>query len=173
MSAKTKSDIGLNIDPIYIERFWSKVNKKNDTECWEWTGCLQKNGYGCFGIENGNKIVRTHRFSFMIHHNRNINTNMYILHSCDNRKCCNPYHLREGTQKENVADAINRNRWIGAPTDKKGEENGSSKLMEQQVIEIRQKYISHKYPQYKLADEYGVSKTLIGNIIRKECWKHI
>jgi len=35
---------------------------------------------------------------------------MMILHSCDNRKCCNPNHLRAGTGKDNYRDALERNR---------------------------------------------------------------
>ncbi|WP_369074505.1 helix-turn-helix domain-containing protein [Rhizobium ruizarguesonis] len=30
------------------------------------------------------------------------------LHSCDNKLCCNPAHLRWGTQSENVLECIQR-----------------------------------------------------------------
>lgn len=34
----------------------------------------------------------------------------YLLHSCDNESCCNPAHLTQGTQRENVLQAVERQR---------------------------------------------------------------
>ena len=36
-----------------------------------------------------------------------------ILHDCDNRRCCNPEHLRAGTHLENSRDAQSRGRLRG------------------------------------------------------------
>ena len=36
-----------------------------------------------------------------------------ILHDCDNRRCCNPEHLRAGTHLENSRDAQARGRLRG------------------------------------------------------------
>ena len=37
--------------PNDLERFWSKVSKQ-PTGCWEWTGSLDKSGYGNFRTQN-------------------------------------------------------------------------------------------------------------------------
>lgn len=150
----------------YIKRFWSKVEKKSDNECWEWKGSLLKNGYGKIGYGANSKLL-AHRLSFMIHNNKEIEEGKYILHSCDNRKCVNPFHLREGTQQDNMNDKKERNR------NTFGEKNGLSKLTEQQVLEIRNKYIPRKYTLKMLATEYNVSYQSISIIINNKTWTHV
>lgn len=56
----------------------------------------------------------------------------------------------------------------------RGSKNSSSKLTEQNVIEIINKYNSDKnIKKYELAKEYGVSSTVIGKIITHKSWTHI
>lgn len=72
-----------------------------------------------------------------------------------------------GTQKENVHDAIRHG------TFQKGEKNGSVKLNEVQVVNIRRKFIPYRYSQRKLAREFGVGLTTIQNILWRRTWKHL
>jgi len=146
-------------DEKLVKRFFDKVNKI-EGGCWEWKAYCYKNGYGKFGINY--KTVLPHRVSFEIANKRFITDGMCILHSCDNRKCVNPLHLSEGTYKDNTADMFNKNR-----------QGGNLKLTEQQVLEIREKYSTGNYSQYKLAEEYNISRPNIGYIIRNEIWTHI
>jgi len=53
-----------------------------------------------------------------------------------------------------------------------GAKNGSSKLTESQVIEIRKRHASGD-TQQRLAHEFGVSQPMIGFITRREKWQHI
>ena len=147
------------------DRFWSKVNKTDN--CWEWKACLNNYGYGLFSANC--KKISAHRFSFQNHHNRLIEDEMCILHSCDNRKCVNPAHLSEGTKQDNITDMVNKGREYHP----KGEKNGISKLTQKQVLEIREKYSQGGTTQQKLAEEYEVTQTLIGYIVRYEIWAHI
>ena len=150
------------------DRFWKKVNKLETGKCcWEWSACLNNKGYGEFKVNS--KDIRAHRFSFQLHYNRLIQEGMCILHSCDNRKCVNPSHLSEGTNQDNTTDMINKGRGNKA----KGERNGTSKLTETQVLEIREKYSQGGTTQQKLGEEYGVNRSLIGAIVRYELWTHI
>lgn len=55
----------------------------------------------------------------------------------------------------------------------KGEEIGNSKLLEFQVIEIRNKFKPRVYSRAKLAKEYNVSEATIKDILYKRTWIHL
>ena len=133
-------------------KFWNKGNKKTETDCWEWTAGLDKDGYGSF---RGGK---PHRVSFEIYHKRKILTGMCILHNCDNRRCVNPNHLREGTHKENMEDKLKRSRC-------------SSKLTKEQVIQIRNYKGIKAYKE--IAEEFGITDDTVYLVMNKKTWAHI
>jgi len=54
-----------------------------------------------------------------------------------------------------------------------GEKNGKSKLTGDKVIEIRRRYDAGEQDQYELANDYHVSQAAIGNITRRDTWRHI
>ena len=138
--------------------FLSKINIKDDSnECWEWTAALDRDGYGVYGF------IRAHRKSYEIH-NGEITNNLYVLHSCDNRKCCNPNHLRLGTPKDNSDDAYKRKRR------KIGSQLKHSKLTEEDVRYIR--YTSTETGS-ELARKYNIAKQQISCIRRGKTWKHV
>ena len=145
-------------------RFWSKVDKKEANDCWNWQTGKGWNGYGQFFIDKKN--IRAHRFSYELHHNRKITPGLVVMHTCDNRACVNPAHLVEGTVRENVQDKVNKNRQSRLP----GERNGNSKLTEQQVLEIREKIDKSNQ---ELAELYNISKRNIHQIISRKRWSHI
>jgi hypothetical protein len=151
------------------ERFWSKVDKKDDINaCWEWTAGLRKKGYG--GFQALGTSWATHRVAIIIHLNKEITAGMSILHSCDNRKCCNPHHLREGTNAENVRDRVKRCR-SNIPI---GEKNPRCKLTEEQVRTIRKRYEEEDtITLAQLGRDYNVAPQHINCIIKGKTWKHL
>ncbi len=56
---------------------------------------------------------------------------------------------------------------------KKGEENGRAVLNTESVKQIRQMYATKAFTQIELARKFGVGQTAIGDIIRREKWKHV
>jgi len=122
-------------------------------DCLEWSGCCHATGYGQTWV-NG-KPWSTHRLAL---HLEGIDVSGHlVLHSCDNRLCCNPDHLRLGTHQENMDDMKSRGRQ-------------SRKLTEQDVLDIR---AITGMTQQAIADQYGVTHVAINHIINRKSWKHI
>lgn len=73
------------------------------------------------------------------------------------------------TKEENTA------AWVKNGSNGKlvGAKVGTSILNEQQVIEIRQKFIPYKYTRQMLAVEYGVAAGTVKGIINGRAWKHL
>lgn len=46
---------------------------------------------------------------------RELARGMYACHHCDNRTCCQPEHLFEGTPSDNVQDMMAKGRWVAPP----------------------------------------------------------
>lgn len=55
----------------------------------------------------------------------------------------------------------------------RGVNHNMAKVNEAQVLEIRAKFVPRKYSARKLAQEYGLSKTNILDIVNRKIWVHI
>lgn len=154
-----KSDGGF---PTPEEHFWSRVNQAGDDECWEWTGSRSKSGYG--SIRFRTRYVSTHILAWTLTNGREPLPGMYILHSCDNRPCCNPTHLREGSPRENTADMLQRDRYPVA------ENSPHRKLTISQVRWVRANHLTKTLKE--MASALGVSASTVSDAIHKT-WRSI
>lgn len=97
------------------EGFWRRV-EKTDAGCWLWKGTRNAGGYGVTWDlqDNGGKRyhVGAHRAAYAIIHGE-CPAGMVVMHTCDVRACVNPDHLRLGTQRDNVQDAVKKGRATG------------------------------------------------------------
>lgn len=91
----------LSIPNFPHERLMSKVFVNNTTMCWDFTGKLDKSGYGRIRINKVNYLA--HRMSYDLFCGF-IDESMVIDHLCRNRSCCNPDHLREVTMTTNTLE---------------------------------------------------------------------
>lgn len=100
----------LGRNPTVVQRFWARVEKKEENECWNWTNPF----YSAYpNIKIASKAILAHRFSWEIHNKQSIPKDRIIMHTCDNHKCMNPNHLRLGTKQENATDMVKKGRWRG------------------------------------------------------------
>ena len=101
-----------NARPItpWQESFWRYLTPTSADECWEWQGAINAGGYGSLKV-TGKMTIVAHRASWEIH-NGPIPDDLWVLHKCDNRPCCNPAHLFLGTHDDNMADMARKGRVV-------------------------------------------------------------
>lgn len=80
------------------DTFWSKAIVGPDDACWPWQRSL-RGGYGVYW--SGHKNVAAHRHAIIID-GREIPEGMVVDHTCRNRACVNPSHLRVVDRCTNV-----------------------------------------------------------------------
>lgn len=150
-----------------VTKFMARVDKTNT--CWLWKGIVGNHGRG--RIQYKLRRVMAHRVAYEIFIGP-IPEGLCVCHHCDVPRCVNPDHLFLGTQADNVADMINKGRGArGENLSNTGESNPAAKLTFIQVDEIRKRYAQGNISQARLGKEYGMSQVMIGNIIRRKCWK--
>lgn len=156
--------------PSLEDRFWSKVEKRGDDECWLWKACVRRKdeGYGAFFLDG--KHHPASRVAFILSGGELLE-GQAACHSCDNPPCCNPKHVFAGTRKQNNDDKILKRRHAF------GSRNGFAKLTEEQVKEIK----SHRPPPgtrarvgllQRLSHQFGVKPGTISDIWRRS-WTHV
>lgn len=154
----------IDIDNRFLDRFWKKVDKKDDGECWNWLASKDKDGYGYFWIKEHGECRKAHRVSWLIHTGEW--PNGLMCHHCDNPSCVNPKHLFDGSPRDNTQDMIDKNRKVLSL----GERHGNSKLTKSQVLLCRNLWDSGKVKQKDLAKQYDVSTATISLIVRRKLW---
>lgn len=100
-------------DADYLLKLLSRLTKLPNG-CWEIDGHTHKTsgdprtrGYGFMSYRCETWVA--HRLSFFLH-NGHIDPKLDVLHGCDNPPCCNPAHLTQGTDADNIGDAMKRGR---------------------------------------------------------------
>lgn len=160
------------------ETFWARVLKKGSEDCWEWQGALTSSGYG--NLTWSGKHVQAHRVAFLLsvggialqtgfrNEGRAKKYRRFVLHRCDNRKCCNPAHLFLGSMSTNQKDAYSKGRKVQPRSG-----HANAKLTRAQVKELRRAYAAREAVQTELAATYGVSQRTVSLIVRNETYKDV
>lgn len=150
------------------ERFWKKVDRRSDDECWPWTG-PSSYGYGRLSVgKKSEGYVLAHRYSCALHHGGSPHAGGHVMHLCDNRGCVNPAHLRWGTAAENIQDAYDKKRKV-SPF-KLGEKHHMAKVNVTQVKFIK---ANPHMRVSELVRLLGCSRGVIDGIRKGVTWKHV
>ena len=151
------------------ERFWPKVDKRGENECWPWTANPNPQNYG--SIRVGDKMKLAHRTAWELT-NGEIPDGLFCCHHCDTPGCCNPNHLFLGTPQDNMTDMVKKGRESKVSRNQ-GESQHLSKLTKDDVNEIREHYDYGEFTQQEIADYYGVTQSNISMIVHYNWWRHI
>lgn len=82
------------------------------SDCIVWTGVLNRGGYGRLQV-NG-RMVLAHRYAYEREHGP-ISEGAEVDHTCWNRACVNPEHLRLATRSQNGANLSGAHRGRDLP----------------------------------------------------------
>lgn len=149
------------------EEFWARVDKSGD--CWEWLGYIDEFGYGRVRWGVGGRVTRAHRLAAFLSGlvddpkaPKNRKGPGFVLHRCDNRRCCNPEHLFVGSQTDNMNDMYSKSRH---PI-RRGGANEQAKLSNGQAAYVRALYATDCWKQAEIAELLGVTPTIVSRVIR-------
>lgn len=162
------------------QRFREKVGAPTTTGCTEWLCGRFASGYGQFSDQGKNR--RAHRVAWELAHGP-IPDGLVVCHKCDNPACVNVGHLFLGTNNDNVQDRNAKGRQncsrgehhgsrLHPERVPRGEQNGSAKLPEQSVLEIKA-MLAQGAMGTDLARRFSVSTSTISNIKTGKGWKHL
>lgn len=127
--------------------------------CWEWTGWIHPKGYGVLPVGSDNKKIRAHRLSYERFVGP-IPAGLFVLHRCDNRRCCCPQHLFLGDNAANQQDCVAKGRH--------NSQRGTyrRKITPAMALNIRIMYARGNHSMQGLANIYGVEHGTISGIVR-------
>ena len=136
-----------------------RANSKVDANgCWVWQLSQAGKGYGQVGSNEpgGTKGRYAHRASYAFF-NGPIPKGLQVQHTCHNRACCNPAHLKLGTGKQNMLDRTlaGRKGWKITPAD------------------VRRIRADGRAPLSVIAADYGITPSVVSKIKLRQLWRDV
>jgi hypothetical protein len=149
--------------PLKIVEHIKKIIPLNNG-CVEWNKHFlnTKQPYGRCTINNQEILV--HRLVYE-YYNGKIEDGLYILHKCNNPKCCEISHLTIGTQNDNMKQMINDNRSYHP----NGEKNPKAKLNLKDINTIKTLCLLGN-TQISISKRFKVCRQTISRIINNKAW---
>jgi HNH endonuclease len=158
VEGKTEKEVHMATTDQEVQERLLGRREVDSNGCWRYTGASAGNGYGWTWYRGRNEYA--HRVSAIIFLEYDPRSRLWVCHTCDTPICFNPDHLFIGTPRDNMRDAATKGRMTG------------KKLAAPQVARIKY-LLSQGATQRRLAVEYGVSTTAIGQIARAQTWREV
>lgn len=147
-----------------------RFTRPSETGCREWTGAKSASGYAVISLKlaAGWRTTLVSRLVLALGGKIDISdSSIKACHHCDNPACVEEFHLFPGSQKDNLQDAARKGR-IRMPR-LFGVYHPRAKLSEDQVRSIR----ASVGPQRKVAQAFGVTKTVVAEIRTGKRYKSV
>ena len=135
------------------------------SDCLEWPFGRSQDAYPSLYI-SANSFSKAHRYMCLRAHGNPPTPTHEALHSCDNKRCVNPQHLRWGTKQENSQEAKDRGRYL------KGEGCPATRLTEQDVRAIRAQRAAGLSID-AVAACFGTTRSNVSAIALRKTWAHL
>ena len=144
-----------------IEKY---VERIPEAGCWLWIGSTNNRGYGKIYLDG--KLQLAHRAAYNLFKG-DIAAEMVICHICDVKCCVNPYHLYQGSQRDNVRDSKARGQMaVGA-------RNGNAKLTADQIREIRSMSNTSNLTKSEIGKLFGIARITVQQITSGRRWPSV
>lgn len=130
-------------------------------------GQLDKDGYHSVVLSHNSTTARfrVHRLVCMAFHGLPSSPDLQAAHCNGNHRDNRPSNLRWATFRENVEDRMRHGKM-------RGEAHANAKLSEEQVLAIRD-LSARGVRAPALAQQFGINRSTVGEIVRREKWKHL
>ena len=128
-------------------------------ECLLWP-FGRNNGYG--SVRVGGRTAHAHRVMCLMVHGDPPEGRTDAAHTCGNKLCCTPKHLRHATPAENQRDKIAHG------TIPRGERNTSARLTAKEVRLIRRSV--GRVTESELARRYNITPQAVNLIVKRVNW---
>ena len=139
---------------------WIEENARLDTKkCVKWPFSFSANGYPGNTLWAGKQMFG-HRAMCIAAHGQQPKEKPHAAHTCGNRWCINPNHLRWASISENQMDRVRHN------TSNRGENHGLAKLTEVEVMQI----FCCVGTQTEIAEKFGVTRRTVSDIKNGKTW---
>lgn len=140
---------------------WLEAHRGHSSPgCLEWPYARNSVGYG--KVQVPGKSRQAHRFMCELAYGPAPTSRHEAAHSCGNRGCVNPMHLRWATASENQMDRVAHG------TSNRGAQHGMAKLSEDQARQIKR--LAAAQPHQEIADGFGVSRKTVRDIATGRRW---
>jgi hypothetical protein len=127
-----------------------KCVRNDRTGCLVYRGATDAKGYAIYSKR------RCHRVIYLANGG---DPSLHALHTCDNRRCCEQRHIYGGTNQQNIADKVTR--------DRSGKKLNIAKVKE--ILAMLELGMTHA----AIAEQMGVNPSNISRIATGERWAHV
>lgn len=160
--------LALLLRPDISARYERRLMPPDSNGCILWSGALVAEGYGQFTLPAGTRPqfrIPAHRAALLRSTGLPPADAMDAAHSCRNKHCVAPAHLRWATPAENAAD---RKR-DGTQTVVIGRMSGRAVLNPELARQLRQEYAAG-VTQAELGRRHGLGKTVVRDVVNGRRW---